>query len=149
MQVQEDINTVKYENIFQQGALKITTIHHWLNNQMRDKLSPFDLTVQQYHVLRILQRDFPKPATINLIKTRMLDKMSDASRIVERLIQKHLVIKSNNLNDRRATDINLSPAGLELLADIDKLSIVEQLLTDKLTATEAEQLNLLLDKIRA
>ena len=148
MQVQEDINTVKYENIFQQAVMNITTTHHWLNNQMRDKLSPFDLTVQQYHVLRILQHRFPMPATINLIKRRMLDKMSDASRIVERLIQKHLVVKSNNLSDRRASDIHLAPAGQQLLADIAKLPITETLLADKLTTTEAEQLNLLLDKLR-
>ena len=148
MQVQEDINTVKYDNIFQQATVNITATHHWINNQMRVKLLPFHLTLQQYHVLRILQLQFPLPATINLIKTKMLDKMSDASRIVERLIQKNLVVKSNNLNDRRAADIHLAPAGQQLLADIAKLPITETLLADKLTTTEAEQLNLLLDKLR-
>ena len=148
MQVQEDTNTVKYNNIFQQAAVNITATHHWFNNQMRVKLLPFHLTLQQYHVLRILQLQFPLPATINLIKTKMLDKMSDASRIVERLIQKNLVVKSNNLNDRRATDIHLSPAGKQLLTEIATLPISEQLLADKLTVTEAEQLNLLLDKLR-
>ena len=149
MQVQEDINTVKYDNIFQQAALNITTTHHCLNNHMRDKLSPFALTVQQYHVLRILQQRLPMPATINLIKKRMVDKMSDASRIVERLIQKNLVVKSNNLSDRRASDIHLAPAGQQLLAEIAKMPIAETLLADKLTTKEAEQLNLLLDKLRA
>jgi DNA-binding MarR family transcriptional regulator len=149
MQVQEDTKTVKYDNIFQQAAVNITTTHHWFNNQMRDKLSPFHLTVQQYHVLRILQQRFPLPATINMIKTRMLDKMSDASRIVERLIQKKLVVKSNNQSDRRATDIHLTPEGQKLLTEIAKLPITEQLLAERLTAIEAEQLNLLLDKLRA
>ncbi|MBG6234564.1 DNA-binding MarR family transcriptional regulator [Pedobacter sp. CAN_A7] len=149
MQLQEDMNTVKYENIFQQAAMNITTTHHWYNNLMRDKLSPFDLTVQQYQVLRILHQQYPRPATINLIKIKMLDKMSDASRIVERLIQKGLVLKSNNLSDRRATDIHLSPAGQKLLLQVAKLPINEQFLAQRLTETEAEQLNLLLEKLRS
>jgi len=149
MPVQEDTKTVKYDNVFQQAAINITTTHHWYNNQMRDKLTPYDMTVQQYHVLRILQQQLPRPATINMIKIRMLDKMSDASRIVERLIQKGLVLKSNNQSDRRATDIHLSAAGQTLLTEVAKMPITEHLIAVKITAAEALQLNLLLEKLRS
>ena len=149
MPLQEETKTVKCDNVFQQAAINITTNHHWYNNQMRDKLTPYDMTVQQYHVLRILQQQFPRPATINMIKTRMLDKMSDASRIVERLIQKGLVLKSNNQSDRRATDIHLSPSGQELLAEVATMPITEHLIATKLTEEEATQLNLLLEKLRS
>jgi len=149
MPLQEDTKTVKCDNVFQQAAINITTNHHWYNNQMRDKLTPYDMTVQQYHVLRILQQQFPRPATINMIKNRMLDKMSDASRIVERLIQKGLVLKSNNQSDRRATDIHLSPSGQELLAEVATMPITEHLIATKLTEEEATQLNVLLEKLRS
>jgi DNA-binding MarR family transcriptional regulator len=148
MQVQEDTKRIKYNQVFQQVAVNISATHHWYNNQMRDKLAPFDMTVQQYHVLRILNHQFPTPATINLIKGKMLDKMSDASRIVERLIQKGLVLKSNNLSDRRATAIHLTAAGQEMLTVICNRTVTAELLVSKLSIAEAMQLNQLLEKLR-
>lgn len=149
MQVQENTKRIKYNQVFQEVAVNISATHHWYNNQMRDKLGPFDMTVQQFHVLCILSQQLPSPATINLIKSKMLDKMSDASRIVERLIQKGLVIKTNCMNDRRATAIHLTAAGQDMLAAIAKIPIAEQLLASRLTKPEAIQLNQLLEKLRS
>jgi len=99
-------------------------------------------------VLRILRGQYPKPATVNLIKERMIDKMSDASRIVDRLVQKQLVTRCTNDKDRRAVDIRISEQGLDLLSKIDKEYKTRDMFKNSLTEEEAGQLSALLDKLR-
>jgi DNA-binding MarR family transcriptional regulator len=98
--------------------------------------------------LRILRGQHPGPATINLLKDRMLDKMSDASRIVERLVHKGLVTRCINQKDRRAVDIVINEKGLELLKQLDPVITPIDILKSNLNEAEAKQLNFLLDKLR-
>ncbi|MCX7723608.1 MAG: MarR family transcriptional regulator, partial [Verrucomicrobiae bacterium] len=86
---------------------------------MNNVLSKFDLTPQQFNLLRILRGQYPSPASISLIKERMLDKMSDASRLVDRLIQKKLVERKICSQDRRKVDVIITRKGLKLLEKID------------------------------
>ena len=98
--------------------------------------------------MRILRGQYPKPATVNLLKERMIDKMSDASRIVDRLVQKELVSRCTNTKDRRAVDVRISDKGLDILSKMDGEFKVKDILQKNLTAEEAATLSDLLDKLR-
>ena len=148
MHLQQHQKTIAEKNIFPKTVVNLLSTYHWCNHKLKDNLSPYDITVQQYHVLRILSRQHPQASTVNVIKSNMIDKMSDASRIIDRLVQKGLVNKSNSSSDKRAADVNLTKAGLKLLSDIDQKETLAQLISTRLSAEEAEELNLLLDKIR-
>jgi DNA-binding MarR family transcriptional regulator len=120
----------------------------WITNLLKQKLNRHKITLQQYNILRILRGQHPNPATINLLKERMLDKMSDASRIVERLVQKELVNRCINDKDRRAVDILISPKGLEILQKLDIEMSSREILKKNLSEEDAELLSSLLDKMR-
>jgi len=120
----------------------------WVTNLLRLQLNKHGITLQQYNILRILRGQYPKPATVNILKERMLDKMSDASRIVERLVQKDLVHRGVNSKDRRAVDILISKKGLEMLQKLDHEISLKNLLSNNLSDSEANSLSGLLDKMR-
>lgn len=148
VQLQKEVKVAKFENIFQQALVNLVFTYYWSNQKVKDILTPFDITTQQYNVLRILRGQYPSPATVNLIKNRILDKMSDTSRIIDRLIQKGYVEKSTNNYDKRAVDIIISDKGLALLKKMDKEVDFSKFIIPNLTEEEAAQLNLLLDKMR-
>ena len=104
--------------------------------------------MQQFNVLRILNGQFPNPATIALIKERMLDKMSDASRIVNRLERKELVRREPSTTDRRIIDVFITEKGRKLIKATDKHSNEMDRLFSALSPEEIQQLNFLLDKVR-
>lgn len=148
MQLQKEIKTSRFESVFQQAVVNVVFSSGWCNEQMKQILAPYDITNQQFNILRILRGQHPVPSTINLLKSRMLDKMCDASRIVDRLVQKGLVIKKINPADKRAVDIIISNKGLELLNQMDQELDLSAMVSATLSEDEAEQLNYLLDKMR-
>lgn len=148
MQLQKEIKTSRFESVFQQALVNVMFSSGWCNEQMKQILAPYDITNQQFNILRILRGQHPVPSTINLLKSRMLDKMCDASRIVDRLVQKGLVIKKINPADKRAVDIIISNKGLELLNQMDQELDLSAMVSATLSEDEAEQLNYLLDKMR-
>lgn len=148
MQLKKEINIAKFENIFQQTLVNIIFTYHWSSQQIKEVLTPYRITPQQYNVLRILRAQYPSPATINLIKSRILDKRSDTSRIVSRLISKGYLGKTSNAHDKRAVDIIITDKGVALLKKMDKEINFSQLITPHITEEEATQLNVLLDKMR-
>lgn len=147
-QLQKEIKASKFENVFQQSLVNVIYTYHWNVQHVKQILKPFDITSQQYNVLRILRGQFPTPATVNLIKSRILDKMSDTSRIVDRLIQKGYVQKRISHKDKRALDVIISDKGLSLLKKLDKEVDFSTFIAPNLTEEEAIQLNFLLDKMR-
>jgi len=146
--MQKETKAPRYESVFQQAVINVFFTHNWCNDKMKQAFIPYDITPQQFNVLRILRGQHPKPSTINLIKSRMLDKMCDASRIVDRLVQKDLLSKEINNYDKRAVDIIISDKGLALLKKLDKEVNLSGIVSPGLSAEEAEQLNVLLDKVR-
>ena len=148
MRIDEEIQSTNFEDNYHKAVININYTQGWLSNTFRCKFEKFNLTAQQFNVLRILRGQFPKPATVNLLKERMLDKMSDASRIVDRLIQKGLVSRCTNTQDRRAVDIRISEQGLEVLAAMDNEFKTKDVLKKNLTEEEAGLLSDLLDKMR-
>ncbi len=148
MQLQKEIKASKFENIFQQSLVNIIYTFHWSNQKIKEELIPFDITQQQYNVLRIIKGQYPSPVTVNVIKSRILDKMSDASRIIDRLIQKGYVKKTTNPHDKRAVDVIIDEKGLSLLRKMEKAIDFSKFITPNITQEEAAQLNTLLDKMR-
>lgn len=148
MKLEQEIISNKFDSSYHKSAINIIYTSNWLINRFRQKLNVYDITLQQYNVLRILRGQFPGPATVNLLKQRMLDKMCDASRIVDRLVQKELVTRSINNKDRRAVDIVISDKGLELLSKLDDKMTAADLIKDHFTEDEAALLSDLLDKFR-
>jgi len=148
MQIGEEIQSNKFEDNYHKAVINITYTYGWLGNTFRCRFEKHNLTQQQFNVLRILRGQYPNPATVNMIKERMLDKMSDASRIVDRLNQKGLVSRCTNNQDRRAVDIRISEAGLDILSKMDEEFKTRDLLKNNLTEEEAGQLSDLLDKLR-
>src|ERR1700761_1971381 len=141
MRIDEEIQSNKFEDNYHKAVINISYTDGWLNNAIRPYFEKYNLTNQQFNILRILRGQYPKPATVNLLKERMIDKMSDASRIVDRLIQKGLVSRCTNKSDRRAVDIRISDEGLTLLSKMDIEIRSKELLKNNLTAEEAAQLS--------
>lgn len=148
MRIEEEIQSTKFEDNYHKAVINLTYTYGWLNTVLRSEFEKYNLTLQQFNVLRILRGQYPKPATVNLIKERMLDKMSDASRIVDRLVQKGLVSRCTNNKDRRAVDIRISDIGLDILAKMDTEVKTKELFENNLTEEEAGKLSDLLDKLR-
>lgn len=148
IQLQKETNAPRYESIFHEAMVNLAFTQNWCNDQVKQAVSEYDITNQQFNVLRILRGQHPDPSTINLLKSRMLDKMCDASRIVDRLVQKDLICKKTNAYDKRAVDILINEKGLALLKKMDKEMSLSAILSANLTHQEAEQLTSLLEKAR-
>ncbi len=148
MRIDDEIQSSKFVDNYHKVTVNINYTYGWLTHLFRHIFEKHNLTQQQFNILRILRGQYPNPATINLLKERMVDKMSDASRIVDRLIQKGLVSRCTNTRDRRAVDIRISDAGLKVLDAMDVELQTRNLLRTNLTEEEAGQLSDLLDKLR-
>lgn len=148
MRIEEEIQSTRFEDSYHKAVINIAYTDGWLNNLIRPYFEKHNLTNQQFNILRILRGQYPKPATVNLLKERMIDKMSDASRIVDRLVQKELVSRCTNTKDRRAVDVRISEKGLAILEIMDAEMKTKNLLKTNLTEEEAGILSSLLDKLR-
>lgn len=128
--------------------LNLVYTTNWITSKQGSFFKDSDITSQQYNVLRILRGQHPNPCSIKLIKERMLDRMSDASRIVDKLNTKKLVIRRECPNDRRSVDVVITEKGLELLRSLDHIDDISIQTLKALTADEVNTLNDLLDKLR-
>lgn len=147
MKIENEIKS-KFDSEFHKAVVNIIYTNNFIIDQLNLAFKQFGLTRQQYNVLRILRGQHPQSASINIIRERMLDKMSDASRIVDRLKVKGLILKNISKDDRRHTVVMITDKGLEFL---EKLDLIQDELNHKmeiLTADEAAELNRILDKIR-
>jgi DNA-binding MarR family transcriptional regulator len=148
MTIEEEIKQSKFKSPHQKAVLNLLFTANWIQNKQRELFEPFGITGQQYNMLRILRGQHTKPIPAVEIKSRMLDKNSDVSRLLDRLIGKKLVQKNQCPNDKRASDISITEAGLDLLNHLDSSinSMDSHFLT--LSKEEAKQLSELLDKAR-
>src|SRR5471030_461038 len=141
MRIDDEIQSSKFEDNYQKAIINIFYTEGWLSNFLRAEFEKFNITQQQFNILRILRGQYPKPATVNLLKERMIDKMSDASRIVDRLVQKGLVSRCTNTKDRRAVDIRISDTGMEVLTKMDVEFKTKDILKNNLSEEEAGKLS--------
>ena len=148
MRLEEEIFQKKFINEYHKANVNIVYTYNWLMNYQIQNLKPYGITMQQYNILRILRGQHPNPATIKLIKERMLDKMSDASRLVEKLRVKGLADRNICSHDRRNVDVCITEKGLKLLTEMDKFSNQIEKKFSNLNEKEIKKLNDLLDKLR-
>jgi DNA-binding MarR family transcriptional regulator len=148
MELEKEINQKKFRSPEHKLAVNIIYTFNWLNEFQVKILKPFDITLQQFNVLRILRGQYPQPANIKLIRERMLDKMSDASRIVEKLRIKQFIERKTCTDDRRACDVIITQKGLNLLEKVDSDEDAINKIFSTLSQQEIDQVNLLLDKLR-
>lgn len=147
MSIEEDIRQRSFRNDYQKGIINLIYTYNWMNEKMKKFFDKEDVTAQQYNILRIL-RGAGKPISTLQIRERMLDKMSDTSRIVDRLVLKGLAKKTVCKNDKRLVDVSISTKGKTLLEKIDQYDKEVDAIFGNLSDSEAKTLNKLLDKIR-
>ncbi|MBX2956073.1 MAG: MarR family transcriptional regulator [Cyclobacteriaceae bacterium] len=146
--IESEVKQEKFQSEFQKAAVNILFTGSWLYNQNATFLKTFDVTPEQFNVLRILRGSHPKPMMLADITCRMIDKNSNATRLVEKLRVKGLVKREICKNNRRQVDISITDKGLNLLTKIDRASDAWQSTLKNLTKAEAQELNRLLDKLR-
>lgn len=149
MKLEEAIQQKKgFENQWEKAVLNIIYSGNWMYGRQYQFLKPFDISPEQYNILRILKGQFPQPASVNLLKSRMLDKMSNASRLVEKLRKKGLVQREECPDDRRCVDVSIKEKGMELLDEIQQAKEDAKTTYSHITQSEVETLNHILDKFR-
>jgi uncharacterized lipoprotein YddW (UPF0748 family)/predicted transcriptional regulator len=148
MALENEINQRKFRNEYQKARLNILYTGNWLSEKISVIFDEWDITPRQFNILRILRGE-GKPLSTLQIRQRMLDKMSDTSRIVDRLVRKGMVKKTPNASDRRLVDVVITARGRKLLEKIDPLELEMDTMMGNLSMEEASTLNRLLDKLRS
>lgn len=148
MSIEKAIKQKKFANPYQKLVINIAYTNAHINGLVHQKLKPYALSSEQYNVLRILRGQHPSPVSILAITERMVNKMSNASRLVEKLRLKGLVERTVSVDDKRRVDVNITENGLAVLKDLDEIMIDFGNHFSHLSVQETNTLNELLDKLR-
>ncbi len=148
MKLEDAIKQEKFRNEHHKLVVNIIYTAHWIELNNTRLLKPFGISPQQFNILRILRGQFPNPASITLLQDRMMDKMSNASRLVEKLRIKGYIKRTTTASDRRKCDVTITELGLETLAKLDEMLDEQHKVYSNLTLDEAKIVNNLLDKLR-
>jgi DNA-binding MarR family transcriptional regulator len=149
MGIEKDIHQNTFTNVKQKAIVNLLFTYGWTIERLKNFLAAEDITHQQFNILRILRGANSQPLSTLQIRERMLDKASDTSRIVDRLILKELVQKDTCPKDKRLVDVTITAKGLKLLEKLDARSSAMDEVMNSLTNEEAGQLSDLLDKMRS
>ena len=149
MKIEDEIKQKHFANEFVKAHINIVFTASWLTSNASQYLKPLGLSVHQFNILRILRGMHPSPGCIKELTDRMVDKSSNASRLVDKLIAKDFVVKSKSSMDSRRVEVIISKEGLEVLESASELmNAFAEAFSIHLTEHEAKSLNMLLDKIR-
>lgn len=148
MKLEEEIKQKTFISPYHRLTVNILFTASWLNTQMIRVLKPFGITPQQYNVLRILRGQNQKPASVGLIQERMLDKSSNASRLIDKLVEKKLIDRKTCPEDRRQVDIRINQKGLDLLQDVEPNIDHMDSVFNSLSEEEATIAGDLIDRLR-
>src|SRR5215203_2506962 len=148
MGIDQDIHQAKFRNEYQKATINLIYTYGWLTEKTKELFAEEDITPQQFNILRILRGSHPQPLSTLQIRERMLDKMSDTSRIVDRLVTKGLVKKATCGKDKRLVDVTITERGQKLLHKLDAEGDHTDDIMGNLTEKEAEMLSQMLDKLR-
>lgn len=148
MRIEDAIRQTKPMRPLQKVFINLMYTYHWHMERSAGVFKPFDLTPQQYNVLRILKGRYPEAIPVGEVKAVLLDKNPDMTRLGDRLVQKGLIQRDLNPQNRREVLLSITPQGIELLANMQP--VIEQAAAqwDQLSPEEAETLSNLLDKLR-
>jgi DNA-binding MarR family transcriptional regulator len=148
MDLAKEIDQKTFRSEYQRLTINVLYTGKWLDYRHACFFKQFDVTAQQYNILRILRGAAPNPATVQYLTERMLDKSSNASRLVDKLEEKGLASRTTCPTNKRAVDVAITEAGQALLVKLDDVFKYEDEFASALTEEEARSLNLLLDKLR-
>jgi len=148
MRIEEEIKQKRFANEWLKVSVNLTFTFGWSKTKLQTFFKGYGITMQQFNVLRILRGRNPESMASHEIRDRLLDKMSDISRIITRLEKESLVTRTRRNDDRRMVDIYITPKGQDLLTVIDQDMDTLYGFYKKLSLEEAQQLNALLDKLR-
>ena len=149
MKIEQEIRQKAFRDEYIKAQVNLMFTASWMDMRLRGTIKKFRISWQQFNILRILKGMHPEPVTVKWLTERMIDKMSNASRLVEKLKKKDLVYRSECPEDRRKVNIGITQAGLDLVGkatEVVEVRIRECFQT--LTAEEARSMNELLDKLR-
>jgi DNA-binding MarR family transcriptional regulator len=150
MKLEDEIKQTKpFKSEFQKLVLNISFTSSWLNNIIAERLKTFNLSPHQFNVLRILKGKYPESYCNQDISQRMIDKSSNATRIVDKLVLKKLVIRTNDSADRRHVNISITKEGLALLDEIEKAPFSKKTKLKKINEEKARLMNEWLDELRS
>jgi len=136
-------------SISKQVSLNIIYTQTYVYESIYEVLKPYNISIEQFNVLRILRGQKGKPLNMGTIQGRMLAKTSNTTRLVDKLVAKSLVVRAVCEINRRKMEVTITEKGLELLDILDKLvEKAEHSLSSKLSSEEQKQLVKLLEKIR-
>ncbi|SMO94051.1 MarR family winged helix-turn-helix transcriptional regulator [Gracilimonas mengyeensis] len=149
MRIEEVVKQQNFKNPQQKAWINLVYTYNQLTDQVNQAFKKFDITSQQYNVLRILRGRKGEPALCGEVKEVMLAKNPDVTRLSDRLIKKGLIERSVNEQNRREVQLTITKEGLELLDEIDPELDKQNQFLKNLSDSEAEQLSNLMDKLRS
>ena len=147
MTIEDGIKQRQFKHSYHKLAINLMYTTNLLESHLKEFFKKEEITLQQYNILRILRGSKPHPLSTMQIRERMMDKMSDTSRIVDRLLLKKLVTKKISPDDNRLVEVRISEKGLKLLSKLDNIEDEIANFLGKLSDHEAEEVSNLLDKI--
>ena len=149
MKIEDEIKQSQFKDQYQKAAINLLFTASWMNNINAEALKPFKISIQQFNILRILKGMYPEPVTVKLLTERMIDKMSNASRLVDKLKAKNLVERTSCPLDRRRVDVQITELGLKIVDEASKaLELSMNAKMKNIGEAEAESLSDLLDSLR-
>lgn len=148
MAQKEGLEFYSFVNDRQKALVNIYFTNNWLHNEYHLLLKAYNVTAQQLNVLKILNEVYPKSMMVSTIKQQMLDKSSDVTRLVERLLEKNLLVRRQDGKNRRKINVKLNIIGHSLVTKMNKDIRNFEGFTEHLSDKEIKQLNILLNKIR-
>lgn len=148
MEIEKEVNLKKFKDEWEKLSVNLIFTSGWTMGHLKNYYTKYGLTLQQNNILRILRGAHPEPLTTSVIRERMIDKMPDASRLVDRLYRKGLVNRVVSAKDRRLVDVSITEKALEILDELDSFYPDMVQIYQNLNEKEAATLNELLDKLR-
>lgn len=149
MKAEEILKTTKPLSQKKKLVINLMLSTSQVNSKVGEAIKPFDVSIQQFNVLRILRGQNGKPANLSTVQDRMVNKMSNTTRLVDKLLEKKLVARNTCEENRRKIEIFITPEGLKLLENMDPvIEQTEKEIIKNLTVNEVELLNDLLEKLR-
>lgn len=149
MSLKDDIQAKGFHSEQEKSFVNLIYTAAFFEANFNKFIKPFGLSSQQYNVLRILRGQFPNSMSSGDLHSRMIHKMSNASRLVDKLVEKGYVIRVVNANDKRNILVSITDLGLRLVTDLDKEVAAFQKTSIDLPSAKLKDLNLILDELRS
>ena len=146
--LEDEIKQKRFDSEQHKLIINLIFTSNWLNGISQKQFKPFGITPQQYNVLRILKGQFPNPASVGMVQERMLDKSSNITRLVDKLLEKEFVSRCENPSNRRMQELRITDKGLGFLTAVSAQQKNFLELTSHISDEEATRVNEILDKLR-